>query len=353
MELTSEFKKSNLKLLALTEIKKKGTGEMIVEDCTIMYSGVESSIWAQAGVGCIVKNDFMSRIKRWEGVNERIMVVEVRFDEDEFWTVIIVYGPNENDNKNSKDKFWDELQEVYEKSSSPILIVVDLNGRVGNEARNSNGVIGSFGETIKNKNGELLIDFCNSNGLIILNTWFQHKEIHKFTRVAPARNEKSIIDYIITEKNLRNKIHDVKVGRLPELGSDHFLVVAKINLKEANISKDTMKATSKEKRTVRTHKLANEEIRSNFTKLTEEKFKRMGVQQQTLEQRWKFFKDTIYDAARKVCGFTRTGGSKKRTSWWSEETKLVIKEKKKLWKAYLANSTRQSYEMYKEGRIKI
>ncbi|XP_063911972.1 craniofacial development protein 2-like [Zophobas morio] len=163
MELTSEFKKSNLKLLALTEIKKKGAGEMIVEDCTIMYSGVESSIWAQAGVGCIVKNDFMSRIKRWEGVNERIMVVEVRFDEDEFWTVIIVYGPNENDNKNSKEKFWDELQEVYEKSSSPILIVGDLNARVGSEARNSNGVIGSFGEIIKNKNGELLIDFCNSN----------------------------------------------------------------------------------------------------------------------------------------------------------------------------------------------
>ncbi|KAJ3658573.1 hypothetical protein Zmor_010305 [Zophobas morio] len=123
-----------------------------------------------------------------------------------------------------------------------------------------------------------------------------------------------------------------------------------MNLKEANISKNIMKATSKEKRTVRTHKLVNEEIRTNFTKLTEEKFKGMGVQQQTLEQRWKFFKDTTYDAARKVCGFTRTGGSKKRTSWWSEETKLAIKEKKKLRKAYLANSISQSYEMYKEGR---
>jgi len=41
---------------------------------------------------------------------------------------------------------------------------------------------------------------CMVNDLIITNTKFPHKWIHKITREIPGRGEKSIIDYIIVSR---------------------------------------------------------------------------------------------------------------------------------------------------------
>lgn len=45
---------------------------------------------------------------------------------------------------------------------------------------------------------------------------FQHKDIHKYTRMAASRNEKSII----VSRIHRRGIWDVKVRRGPEINSD-------------------------------------------------------------------------------------------------------------------------------------
>jgi len=57
-------------------------------------------------------------------------------------------------------------------------------------------VVGTNGEATLNSSGRKLIDFCTFNNLKIMNTFFKHKEIHKFTW--EARGHKSIIDYFIT-----------------------------------------------------------------------------------------------------------------------------------------------------------
>ena len=61
------------------------------------------------------------------------------------------------------------------------------------------------------------------NELIILNTFYQHKDIHKFTWESKGRDLRSIIDYFITRKVLRPGVADVKVVRGTEAGSDHYL----------------------------------------------------------------------------------------------------------------------------------
>lgn len=88
--------------------------------------------------------------------------------------IIIVYGPKEN--KTKKDEFWEKLQEVYVDRSSLVLIVGDLNARVGNDMSNSNDAIGRFGETTKNRNGQRLIRFCMQNNLSMMNTYFHYKD---------------------------------------------------------------------------------------------------------------------------------------------------------------------------------
>jgi hypothetical protein len=79
----------------------------------------------------------------------------------------------------------------------------DFNARVGNYP--VTGCTGSDGEPVTNNNGILLKDFCTFNNLKISNTFFRHKNIHKYTW--EARGTKSIIDYIIIN-NINNKLND-------------------------------------------------------------------------------------------------------------------------------------------------
>ncbi|RZF33051.1 hypothetical protein LSTR_LSTR007967 [Laodelphax striatellus] len=56
----------------------------------------------------------------------------------------------------------------------------------------------------------------------------RHKEIHKFTWTQETRNLRSIIDYIIMKQRSSIRVKDVRVKRGPECGSDHRLVLAKL-----------------------------------------------------------------------------------------------------------------------------
>ncbi|PSN41135.1 hypothetical protein C0J52_05209 [Blattella germanica] len=106
------------------------------------------------------------------------------------------------------------------------MLAGDLNARVGNVPIQN--VVGTNGERTKNRNGNRLIDFASYNELKILNTFFKHKGIHKFTW--RERGSQSIIDYVIVNRKATNLAQDVRVFRGSDVSSDHFLVVAKFIL---------------------------------------------------------------------------------------------------------------------------
>lgn len=47
--------------------------------------------------------------------------------------------------------------------------------------------------------------FCLVNNLIVVNTFYKHKDIRKYTRQMPSRNKKSIIDYSLVDKDKRKE----------------------------------------------------------------------------------------------------------------------------------------------------
>ena len=61
------------------------------------------------------------------------------------------------------------------------------------------------------------------NGLIISNTWYQHKEIHQFTWERRGRGLKSILDYVLVKWEDMRRVKDTKVVRGAEIGRDHYL----------------------------------------------------------------------------------------------------------------------------------
>ncbi|KAJ8949832.1 hypothetical protein NQ318_000531 [Aromia moschata] len=73
----------------------------------------------------------------------------------------------------------------------------------------------------------------------------------------------------------------------------------------------------------------------------------------SIEQSWRILKDSLVTAAKETCGTKRINKGKKQTAWWTNEIKAEIKEKKKLWKKYLQNKTRESYDYYKKQRVRV
>jgi hypothetical protein len=73
----------------------------------------------------------------------------------------------------------------------------DLNARTGNDRQRAHGSMGPYGgETVVNENGQRVLEFCIENELLLGNSFFRHKRIHKVTSEAERRSTRSIIDYI-------------------------------------------------------------------------------------------------------------------------------------------------------------
>ncbi|MBJ5459570.1 hypothetical protein JGG43_24445, partial [Salmonella enterica subsp. enterica serovar Typhimurium] len=165
----------------------------------MIYSGVKKG-YAHAGVAIAYDKTMADRLIKWEPVNERILWEICRLDniDNMDLKVFVVYGPTECFCGEESDKFFEELDRVIKTTQrEKVIILDDLNSRVGNDNRGIESTIGKFREDGEpNCNGRRLIDLCMGNDLIITNTIFRHKSIHKFTWREEARNRKSIIDYV-------------------------------------------------------------------------------------------------------------------------------------------------------------
>lgn len=94
-ELNEEFMKTDLSILAITETKKKGQGER-------KYVPIWRDKKAQAEVRYIVKKEWKNKLKRREFIGKIIMWLEF-LESKKLTTVIIVYGPDENETVAIKD----------------------------------------------------------------------------------------------------------------------------------------------------------------------------------------------------------------------------------------------------------
>lgn len=182
LEIVDEFEQTGLEIMALTETKKKGRGQVTMDKGHIfIYSGVKIEERAAGGVGCIIHRKMAEQVYKWEGRSERILMVELRDRKKCIKTLIIVYGPNEDDTTGNKEKFWEELAIITEDAKGKIIIMGDFNSRVGNRDETYKAIIGTHGESIRNNNGERLLDFCLMHDLIVTNS-FLNTEIYTSTR---------------------------------------------------------------------------------------------------------------------------------------------------------------------------
>ncbi|XP_049772321.1 craniofacial development protein 2-like [Schistocerca cancellata] len=129
------------------------------------------------------------------------------------------------------DSFYEALSDVVVrvKDKDSVLLMGDFNARIGNRTEGYEKVMGKFGEDMEaNRNGKQLLDFCASMGLVITNSFFKHKNIHRYTW--EGRGTRSVIDYIITDQEFRKAVRDTRVFRGFFDDTDHYLICSEIGI---------------------------------------------------------------------------------------------------------------------------
>ncbi|CAF3742888.1 unnamed protein product [Rotaria sp. Silwood1] len=210
MEVVEEAQKYHLDILGISSTKRKSKGSLTLNNgWQLYYSGVDTTTYAQAGVAILVNPRLADSIVEWKPINERVALIRLQLKRTTL-TIIQIYAPNnEADYSIFLDMVFTTIESVPVTDS--ILLIGDFNAHVGNDSQTWNGVIGPNGDKDINNQGRQLLDFCANSGLSIMNTFFQHKNIHKYIwyKTGGPITQRSLIDFAITSDNIKRKVMDV------------------------------------------------------------------------------------------------------------------------------------------------
>ena len=111
-----------------------------------------------AVLGCNLKNDRMISV-HFQGKLFNMMVIQA-------------YAPTSNTEEAEVEWFCEDLQDLLEliPKKDVLFIIGDWNAKVGSPE--TPGVTGKFGLGVRNEAGQRLIEFCQENTQVIVNTLF-------------------------------------------------------------------------------------------------------------------------------------------------------------------------------------
>ena len=161
-------------------------------------------------------------------------MISVRFQGKPFnSTVIQVYAPTSNAEEAEVEQFYEDLQDLLKLTPKKdvLFIIGDWNAKVGSQE--TPGVAGKFGLGVKNEAGQMLIEFCQENALVIANTLFQQHKRRLYTWTSPNGQNQNQIDYILCSQRRRRSIQSAKTRLRAECCSVDELLIAKFRIKES------------------------------------------------------------------------------------------------------------------------
>ena len=240
------------------------------------------------------------------------------------------YAPTNDSNDRDKEAFYEQLQATLENAHCRDLLLVmgDLNAKVGSDNVNFERVMGTEGCGVQNDNGERLEEWCAFNNMIIGGTLFPHRNIHKLTWTSPNERAQNQIDHLMVNSMWHRSLLDVRVRRGADASSDDHLVSAKVRLK--------LRAAGPNKHITPRYdisRLQDPRTKSAFVLQLRNRFQALGsideqdIEEDTVNQQWKQVRN-IFDETSKTClGMQK---AKKKKEWITPDTWQAIEERHQL-----------------------
>jgi len=146
-----------------------------------------------------------------------------------------VQAPSENKSDDSKDRFYEELEQDFHHFPRYHMKILlgDRNAKVGRENIFKPAIGNDSLLNDSNDNGVRIVSFDTSKNLVVKSKMFPHRNILKCTWNSPDGQTHNQIDHILIDRRRHSSIIDVRSFSVADWDTDHYQVVAKVMKKLA------------------------------------------------------------------------------------------------------------------------
>ena len=284
------------------------------------------------GVATLLADKWTENVIDVNRVNDRIMFVKLLLGKS-IVVLVSVYAPQQGLPDSEKDAFYEELLLTLSAMGKNEIIMLcgDMNGHVGRSSSDYEGVYGGNGFGTRNSEGERILELGDAMDMIVCNTFFQKRQQIDYLFISGGNQ--SQIDYILTKKDDRKLISDVKVIPDEECALQHKLLVADMNICKPKVHREKFAPKRK------IWKLKEYDTQQTF--LTELQNCLVYNPESSVEEKWVVLEKALLNATDKSCGWTKRPPRPKVTWWWNSDVDLVIKEKRRLWKIWKSGGSKE------------
>jgi len=136
----------------------------------VYYFGGER---AEKGVAIVVHKRIVRTVVKKIVYNDGIIAIKLQAEPINI-LMMQEYMPTSEHEDDEAEDLYDIIEEILEedgKGDTITIILGDWNSFAGDESYRN--IVGPHGLGRKNHRGQMLINFCERNGLIVTNTWFR------------------------------------------------------------------------------------------------------------------------------------------------------------------------------------
>ena len=306
-----------------------------MEDSTILFSGGTTRTH---GVALLLREHAKRSLKSWLPISPRLLTARLTHRHGHL-SIVVAYAPTEGSSTEDKDNFYDQLYSIFCNipPHDQLVLIGDFNAVTGTSRIGFETVIGNFGSGIPNDNTHRLLPFCATYGLSILGSWFQRRNIHRFTWISNDGHTTKEIDHIITrDRKLFTSCRAYR-GAECSANTDHHLVIAKMQLRLSMIQR----TASSSVRYDTDRLLKDTSLMHRYCLNVSNKFEVLSSFQGEVDEVWSAISSAIHESAEEIVG-------KKRTThkpWLSNNAYQIIQRK------YQARITGNSRERNRLKRL--
>lgn len=260
--LTSKMAQYHIDILSIQEAGKLDSGQLRLHTGhTLLWSGPRTQPGQplpralNSGAALILSPRATAAMKRWDAISPRLLTATFGMLKRHTLDVVAFYAPHSSRHPTERKDFrtlhmrtrnaFNRHHHLVELGDANALI-----GSSGTSMSNYGGALGPHGIGHQNAAGRELLEDCATHGLCVANTFFTHKNVHKYTHRTtlphvpvggdPIRREINN-DFILVRRNLLSSVRDVRVYRGANGNdytfSDHHLLVATLKLRFRGIFK--------------------------------------------------------------------------------------------------------------------